>query len=493
MDDAHDLSVILKSRFPIVIVETHEESRVLALLEKLTNLEEQALFTWSVTEGLNRHGSPGAVPATTELTEALRHINRTIFSGLYVFLDAHPFLKEPINQRLVREIAIDYAKAPRTQVFVSARVELPNELMRMSARFQLKMPDTGELWQMLMEEIQAWERESGQRIQTEPDVIRQFARHLNGLCHEDARRLIREAIAHDGAITRDDLNRIPRFKQHALDAGSTLSLELDTCNFDQVGGLKALKRWLDVRRKAFVSDPETTGIDRPKGILLTGVQGSGKSLAAKAVAGSWGLPLVRLDFATLYNKFFGETERNLREALTAAEGMQPCVLWVDEIEKGLATDHGSGVDGGVSRRVLGTLLTWLAERNSRVFIVATANDIQHLPPELLRKGRFDEIFFVDLPDAATRADIFRIHLKRRKLDPARFDLNALALQSDGFAGAEVEQAIVSALYEAFAEDRPLTTAMVAAELTRTRPLSVVMAERMSALRAWARDRAVRAD
>jgi SpoVK/Ycf46/Vps4 family AAA+-type ATPase len=202
---------------------------------------------------------------------------------------------------------------------------------------------------------------------------------------------------------------------------------------------------------------------------------------------------MRLDFATLYNKFFGETERNLREALKAAEGMQPCVLWIDEIEKGLATDHGSGVDGGVSRRVLGTLLTWLSERDTRVFIVATANDIQGLPPELLRKGRFDEIFFVDLPEAEARRDILRIHLKRRRLDPAQFDLNGLAALSEGFAGAEIEQAIVSSLYEAHAEGKPLTAALIAAEIRRTRPLSVVMAERMAALRAWARDRAVRAD
>jgi SpoVK/Ycf46/Vps4 family AAA+-type ATPase len=202
---------------------------------------------------------------------------------------------------------------------------------------------------------------------------------------------------------------------------------------------------------------------------------------------------MRLDFATLYNKFFGETERNLREALKAAEGMAPCVLWVDEIEKGLATDHGSGVDGGVSRRVLGTLLTWLAERNTRVFIVATANDIQGLPPELLRKGRFDEIFFVDLPDAETRKDIFRIHLKRRRLDPALFNLDALAEHAEEFSGAEIEQAIVSALYEAYAKSTPLTTQIILAEMQRTRPLSVVMAERVAALRAWAKDRAVRAD
>jgi SpoVK/Ycf46/Vps4 family AAA+-type ATPase len=218
------------------------------------------------------------------------------------------------------------------------------------------------------------------------------------------------------------------------------------------------------------------------------VQGSGKSLAAKAVAGSWNVPLLRLDFATLYNKYYGETERNLRQALKAAEAMAPCVLWIDEIEKGLAVDDGA--DGGLSRRVLGTLLTWMAERDARVFLAATANDVSRLPPELLRKGRFDEIFFVDLPDAPTREEIFRIHLGRRKLAPAAFDVLALAAAADGFSGAEIEQAVVAAAYEAHAAKRPLDTALVAEELARTRPLSVVMAERVAELRAWAAGRTV---
>jgi SpoVK/Ycf46/Vps4 family AAA+-type ATPase len=218
------------------------------------------------------------------------------------------------------------------------------------------------------------------------------------------------------------------------------------------------------------------------------VQGSGKSLAAKAVAGSWNVPLLRLDFATLYNKYYGETERNLRQALKAAEAMAPCVLWIDEIEKGLAVDDGA--DGGLSRRVLGTLLTWMAERDARVFLAATANDVSRLPPELLRKGRFDEIFFVDLPDAPTREEIFRIHLGRRKLAPEAFDVRALAAAADGFSGAEIEQAVVAAGYEAHAAKRPLDTALVAEELARTRPLSVVMAERVAELRAWAAGRTV---
>jgi SpoVK/Ycf46/Vps4 family AAA+-type ATPase len=224
-------------------------------------------------------------------------------------------------------------------------------------------------------------------------------------------------------------------------------------------------------------------------VLLVGVQGGGKSLAAKAIAGLWGLPLLRLDFACLYNKFFGETERNLREALKLAEQMSPCVLWMDEIEKGLASgDH----DGGVSQRVLGTLLTWMAERKSPVFMVATANVISRLPPELMRKGRFDELFFIDLPDAAVRAEIFRIHLLRRELDAGAFDLPQLAAASDGFSGAEIEQAVVSALYAAQAQQVAVSQAVLVQNIQSTAPLSVVMAEDLAALRAWANGRTVSA-
>ncbi|MCB1892059.1 MAG: AAA family ATPase, partial [Rhodocyclaceae bacterium] len=296
----------------------------------------------------------------------------------------------------------------------------------------------------------------------------------------------------DGLITHQDIDHVLRFKYDALGAGSVLSLELDTASFAQVGGVKRLKHWLELRRDVFVGDAGA-GLQPPKGIMLLGVQGSGKSLAAKAVAGAWGVPLLRLDFATLYNKFFGETERNLREALASAEAMAPCVLWIDEIEKGLASDSSGGTDGGVSRRILGTLLTWLSERKGRVFIVATANDIEQLPPELIRKGRLDEIFFVDLPDAATRAEIFAIHLARREMKLERFDLDGLARAADGFSGAEIEQAVVSSLYEAHARKVPLEQALLLAEIGRTRPLSTVMAERVAALRAWAADRTVPAN
>jgi SpoVK/Ycf46/Vps4 family AAA+-type ATPase len=265
-----------------------------------------------------------------------------------------------------------------------------------------------------------------------------------------------------------------------------LSLELDTEKFDRVAGLRHMKQWLEQRREVFLADQPPAGLDPPKGMLLLGVQGGGKSLAAKSVAGSWRVPLLRLDFATLYNKYYGETERNLRDSLQTAESMSPCVLWIDEIEKGLSGD----AEGGPSKRVLGTLLTWMAERDSRVFLVATANDIEMLPPELLRKGRFDEIFFVDLPDAAVREEIFRIHLARREQDPQQFDVERLQSASEGFAGAEIEQAVVSALYASHASGEPLGTAHILAEVERTRPLSVLMAEKIAHLRNWAAERTV---
>jgi SpoVK/Ycf46/Vps4 family AAA+-type ATPase len=293
-------------------------------------------------------------------------------------------------------------------------------------------------------------------------------------------------------ITQDDIPRVLKAKHDLLSQGGLLNLELDTAQFSDVAGVKQLKRWLNQRKPAFLGAPEAAGLDAPKGIMLLGVQGCGKSLAAKAVAGTWGLPLLHLDFGSLYNKYIGETERNLREALKTADAMTPCILWIDEIEKSVSTDSGDA-DGGASQRLLSTLLTWMAERKSRVFIVATANDIQALPPELVRKGRLDEIFFVDLPDAESREEILRIHLDRRKQDPARFDLARLAAACAGFSGAEIEQVVVSALYEAVAEQQPLSDALLAAEIGRTRPLSVVMGEKLQALRTWAADRTVMAN
>ena len=488
MNDQRDLTVILKSRFPLVVIETSEEPRVLQLLERIANLEGWALFIWSVVEGLHRAGRNVRIPQTNDFRHCLQHIEATQQNGIYVVLDAHRFLDDPINVRLIKEIALGYQQTERTLVFVSHEVKLPQEVARFAARFELKLPDLAGVKLLVKDELDLWRSRTGERVGGEQPALDALLRHLVGLPVEDARRIVRQALLDDGAITMQDVDRATRLKRAMLGDDGVLTLELDAARFHDVGGLGSLKRWLERRRAPFLDVGGTTGLEAPKGVLLLGVQGSGKSLAAKAIAGSWGVPLLRLDFATLYNKYYGETERNLRQAFKNAEAMAPCVLWIDEIEKGLAVDTDS--DGGLSRRVLGTLLTWMSERDSRVFLAATANDVAQLPPELLRKGRFDEIFFVDLPDAATREEVFRIHLDRRKLAAESFDVPALAAAAAGFSGAEIEQAVVAALYEAHAAKRPLDTALVAAELARTRPLSVVMAERVAALRAWAASRTV---
>ena len=361
------------------------------------------------------------------------------------------------------------------------------------------MPDRNRLLALIREEAQAWQHAAPNRsFRANREAVGQLARNLLGVTESDARRLIRTAIRKDGAITESDVVDVTRAKYELLSPEGAVSFEYDTVNFADVAGLENLKRFVDRRRDAFLDGGAKSrrkggaaaagnDVDVPKGIMLLGVQGGGKSLAAKAVAGRLGVALLRLDFGALYNKFIGESERNLREALRTADVMAPCVLWCDEIEKGIAGGQG---DEGTSKRLLGTLLTWMSERKSRVFLVATSNDISGLPAELVRKGRLDEIFFVDLPDDPVRAEIFRIHLAKRGLDPQLFDLGRLAAASDGFTGAGIEQVVVSALYAAGAEDRAPDTDVLLTELASTQPLSVVMDAQIAQLRAWARERTV---
>ena len=445
-DEAAELGSLLRSRFPIILVESHEEPRILELLQKACNLENQALMTWSITSGIRRHGRDEAVHQTNDLLDALKHIDRTPQNGVYVLCDAHPGFKDPVSMRLIREIALSHYRSARTLVFVSPRLdELPSEILRLSAHFRPVLPDRDAIRAIVMEEAKRHESQTGEKPRGDRAAVDMLIMHLLGMEQDDVRRLVRQALRDDGAISSEDVRRVLEIKYEALGGSGALGYEQSKVRFDDVGGLARLKHWIGLRRAPFL-DPASNSVDRPKGIVLLGVQGGGKSLAARAVAGEWGVPLMRLDFGALYNKYYGETERNLRNAFAAAESMSPCVLWIDEIEKGLASDSSGGTDGGVSRRVLGTLLTWLSERKGRVFIVATANDIEQLPPELVRKGRLDEIFFVDLPDAPTRAEIFAIHLSRRELRSAAFDLDALADAAEGFSGAEIEQAGVSALY-----------------------------------------------
>jgi SpoVK/Ycf46/Vps4 family AAA+-type ATPase len=491
VQDVNEIKLLLDSRIPLLVIETFEEKKALDVLLKVANKQGKDLHRWSVTEGLTRlNFGPQLVAKGSELNDPedmLRHIKQQQQPAMFALCDLHPFLVDQAQVvRLLKDIALNHFAVPHTIVLLSYQLRLPPELVRYSAAYSLTLPDDEKIMEIIREEAKDWsDRHAGARVKTDNLTLKKIVNNLQGMSVSDVRRLVRSAIWNDGSLAEDDVPRINKAKFALLDMEGVISFEQKTEDFSNVGGLHNLKRWLLTRREAFNTEDST--LDRPKGILLLGVQGSGKSLAAKAVAGLWGLPLMRMDVGALYNKFHGETERNLREALKLADAMSPCVLWLDEIEKGMAQD---GNDNGVSQRLLGTLLTWMAERRTRVFIVATSNDITRLPPELIRKGRLDEIFFVDLPEQDVRKDIFNIHLRKRACSLAQFDIAQLAAATQGFSGSEIEQAIIAALYSAAAESKPLATELLLGEIAATSPLSVVMAEQISRLRLWAEDRTI---
>ncbi|MCZ6659392.1 MAG: AAA family ATPase [Gammaproteobacteria bacterium] len=488
MADTKDLGTILDAKIPIIAIESPDERRVLALLLKLSMQRAMSFYEWSATQGL-RLGGFGARPESgKELVapeELLAHIADTPGPSLYALCDFHPYLEnEPKIIRYLKDIALEYDRLGNCIVLISHSLKIPPDIGRFSATFDLRLPSDDELMGLIRKQAKEWaEQHDQQKVKTDSVTLKKLVANMRGVSHSDAQILIRHAIYSDGAITESDIPEVNRLKFELLDSEGVLRFEYDTEDFSHVAGLDNLKRWLKLRRNAFLEANE----DRPKGVLLLGVQGGGKSLAAKAIAGFWGIPLLRLDFGTLYNKFFGETERNLRNSLKQAELMAPCVLWMDEIEKGLATGQS---DNATSKRVLGTLLTWMAENQKSVFIVATSNDISELPPELVRKGRLDEVFFVDLPDVQIRKQIFRIHLEKRGLNPKAFDLVELATNADGFTGAEIEEAVVSSRYLATSKDQSVAQTDVLAAINRTYPMSVLRAESIAALRGWAKDRTV---
>ena len=396
-----------------------------------------------------------------------------------------------VDERFRDLFAFQFRRIERQIVLISHKVTIPDELEVFCARFSMALPNDEERIRIVQKVVDEYSNDHpGSQATVDPKAHDMLIQNLAGLSYADTARLARNAIYFDGAITKSDLPQVMQAKYELLNRGGAVQFEYDTVTFGDVGGLSRLKQWLSQRRSAFRGDESASHLDPPKGILLLGIQGCGKSLAAKATAAIFGVPLLRLDFGAIYDKYHGETERKLRESLKTADVMSPCVLWIDEIEKGLA---GRGGETGTSQRVLGTFLTWMAEKRSHVFIVATANNISTLPPELVRKGRFDEIFFVDLPTPDIRASILAIHLSNRDQSLGRFDIGGLANAMEGFSGAEIEQAVVAASYAAHASKRPLDTAHIHAEIEQTKPLSVVLSERVSVLREWAAGRTVSCD
>ncbi len=486
-----DLAAIVRSRTPLIAVESNEEAQLVGMVQQIGRQLQVKTFRWTVTEGLQAFDAADQPEgAVLKSQEVLSYIKARGLHSLFVLLDFHPYLQDSVHVRFLKDIALGYEKHLSTVMLVGVTLQVPEELRSFTAYFHLPLPTRDELRAIVYDVAGDWGAQHGARkVETTNKAIDLLVRNLAGLTATDARRLALKAINDNGVISECDMPEVMRAKYELLGRDSPLSFEHETARFAEIGGMRRLRNWLDLRKSFFLEDVPSE-LDPPRGVLLLGVQGCGKSLAAKAAAGIFGVPLLRLDFGVLYSKYYGETERNLRKALDMAEMMAPCVLWLDEIEKGLAVGDD---DDGLSRRVLGTLLTWMSERRKPVFLVATANDITRLPPEIVRKGRFDEIFFVDLPSADNRRDILAIHLRKRALDPAGFDLDALGRAAHGFSGSEIEQAIVSAMYTARARGCAPSQADLVAEIQQTRPLSVLLAETVEQTRQWATERTVPCD
>ena len=487
-----DLAALVAARTPIVVLETDDEAGAVELVLRAASRppggrSAQPVFRWSVTDGLRRLDTDlgGAQRHNSDPPTLLRSIAQSVAPAVYVLLDLHPWFDDPVVVRLLKDAAQRPMGLRSTIVLVSRALRLPREIEHLAVHVPVSFPSPAERGTIIDRTVAAWSHVTGQVPHVDPQARELLVHRLAGLSRAEVARLAHGAVVDDGALTVRDVPAVERARFDALAADGVLSYEYATVAPDDVVGLDRVVRWLLLRRPAM--DGTAPHLDAPRGVLLVGVQGCGKSLAARAAASILGVPLLRLDLAGVHDKYVGESERRLREALSAADALAPCVLWVDEIEKAIASNDG---DGGSARRVLGTLLTWLADRGSRVFVAATANDISALPPELVRKGRFDELFFVDLPAQGARAGLLRLHAARRGLTLRDHEIAPLVAASHGFSGAEVEQAVVAATYAAHARGGELDATTVLHELRATRPLSVVMAERIAALRAWAATRTV---
>ncbi len=488
-----ELALLVNSRYPIIYLETWEEGRATEILGLVAHDLGIVLYVWTLTQGLARAGG-SPIYNTREPIQVLTEISGMESDALYLLKDFHKHLNDEVIVRKLRDLAQQFRRARRCIVISAPVVAMPVELEKEAARFGLGLPDEVELSQLVRATVADLSESHRIRGELEESQRPKLVNALRGLTLEEARRILTQAVLARSGFDEATLDRVREGKNRYIKDQGVLEFLDSEGGLDSIGGLTRLKAWLAKRRGALSPEAARYGLDPPKGILIMGVQGCGKSLCAKAVAREWGMQLLKFDCSNLFDKYVGESEKNLRKSLRVAEALAPAVLWIDEIEKMFPrSGMRSEADGGLTLRIFGSFLTWLQEKKVPVFVVATSNDISNLPPELLRKGRFDEIFFVDLPGPAERERIFAIHLARHKQDPGEFDLCALASAAEGFSGAEIEQAIASALYSAFSQKSALSTEMVLKEIRSTYPLSVTMRERVEAVRQWARRRAVPAN
>lgn len=496
MHDQQRLEKLVAAHHPCVAIDTHEEVYALDLIRDTALRLHRPLLIWSATRGVYE----GLLEDSTGRTDTehpaagLYHFGHQIENAaLCVAIDLVGHLGDERTLRALRDVIHRFRDTERCLVLLDHRAGLPEVITAGVTTLELSLPGEKDLEQIIRRTLRRLHRESPVHAKLKRKDLDTIIRNLRGLNRTQAEQIITDCVTEDRTLDATDINKVLAYKRKRLHQDGVLEYVEAPVDLSTIGGLANLKRWLKQRENIFSEQAAEFGLESPRGVLMLGVQGAGKSLCAKAIATAWQRPLLRLDPGVLYDRYVGESERRLRSALRQAELMAPIILWIDEIEKGFASAASQSTDGGLSQRMFGTLLTWMQEHEAPVFLIATANNIDALPPELLRKGRFDEIFFVDLPTPPVRREIFAIHLRKRNRNPDDFDLEALAEGSPGYSGAEIEQAIIAALHAAFADSTEIDTPRILAAVAGSPPLSVTMAERIEHLRSWARSRCVPAD
>ena len=499
------LKVYIKSSSPIVVVETLEEMRALEVARSAALELDLAFFEWSIADGLTRtDGTFSKLRLTSETAAGMPPVNNTqpaagmlahlrtlTIEGVFVLKDFHRHMDDTVVIRRLREVAQTFCTDRRTIIITAPALNVPAELQNQVEYLDLPLPDHARL----MEIVEATYARLRKKLLLARTIdkagIHTLAENLSGLTEDEAERAIAHAIVARNVLDEQVPTDVLQAKKDMLKRSGMLDFIENPEPMSAVGGLDNLKRWLARRRDTWSEAARAAGLEAPRGVIIMGVQGCGKSMCARAVAGEWRLPLVRFDTAAIYDKYVGETEKRIQKVFRVAERLSPAVLWIDELEKvfaGSGADSASS-DAGVSARLLAAFLSWMQDRKAPVFVAATCNNVTVLPPEVIRKGRFDEIFFVDLPNDEERRAIFTAQLRRRKQDPTDFDLDRLSLASGGYSGAEIEAAIKAAMYTAFSEKKALKIETILQEIANTTPLSATRAEDIEALRAWAADRA----
>ena len=497
MTPCQELEILIRARYPILYIVSSEELRVQNVLVEIARRRQKKLFEWSVTTGLTPAGSSIQLQkqrnsSTKDPVLALDQVIDQVEPAIFLFKDFHPFLTKSSYTviRKLKEIAQHLKNSHKTIILVSPVLELPAELEKEVTLVNFPLPSREELDEMLTRIIDDVRRAAAIKIDLETPARERLLQAALGLTLGEAENVFARILVTDQALNGAHVHEVFSEKQQIVRKSGLLEYHAATETLEHIGGLGVLKDWLRKRTVAFTDEARAFGLPAPKGILLLGVQGCGKSLCAKAVSSLWQLPLLRFDMGRMFGSFVGSSEENIRRAIAVAESVAPAVLWVDEVDKAFAGSQSSGAsDAGTSARVFGAFITWLSEKSTPVFVVATANDISHLPPELMRKGRLDEIFFVDLPSSQEREQIFHIHLAKRGRNPADFHLAALADAAANFSGAEIEQSIISALYDAFSAKTELATATILESVRQTIPLAATMDEQIDRLRTWAGGRA----